>query len=66
MLCITGYRLMFTDWRGYIISGFALVWVANIYIGLFALLRQNIKLEKIKGEVEEVKLDASKSNSDIK
>ncbi len=65
MLCLTGYRLMFNDWRGYIISGFALVWVANIYMGLFALLRQNIKLEKIKGEVEEVKLDASRNNNDV-
>lgn len=53
MLIITGYKLMFNDWRGYLISGFALVWVANIYMSLFALLRQNIKLEKIKSKVVE-------------
>lgn len=44
---------MFDDWRGYLISGFALIWIANIYMSLFALLRQNIKLEKIKSKVVE-------------
>ena len=44
---------MFNDWRGYLISGFALVWIANIYMSLFGLLRQNIKLEKIKSKVVE-------------
>src|ERR671912_956610 len=53
MLLITGYKLMFNDWRGYLISGFALVWIANIYMSLFGLLRQNIKLEKIKSKVVE-------------
>ncbi|MES2891694.1 MAG: hypothetical protein V4725_06765 [Bacteroidota bacterium] len=53
MLIITGYKLMFDDWRGYLISGFALIWIANIYMSLFALLRQNIKLEKIKSKVVE-------------
>lgn len=53
MLIITGYKLMFDDWRGYLISGFALVWVANIYMSLFGLLRQNIKFEKVKTNVVE-------------
>ena len=30
---------------------FALVWIANIYMSLFSLLRQDIKKEKI--EIEE-------------
>lgn len=57
MLCLTGYKLLIDDWRGYIISGFALVWIANIYMSVFALLRQNVKMIKIKSEIEEVKLD---------
>jgi hypothetical protein len=28
-LVITRFKLLFTDWRGYLISGFALVWLAN-------------------------------------
>src|SRR5690348_8931888 len=36
-LIITHYRILFDDWRGYLISGFALVWIANIYMSLYAL-----------------------------
>ena len=43
---LTGYTLLFDDWRGFIISGFSLVWVANIYMNLFGLIRQDIKKEK--------------------
>ena len=64
MLIITGYKLMFNDWRGYIISGFALVWVANIYMSLFGLLRQNIKLEQIKSKVVE-KIESKKEISEV-
>jgi len=46
MLLLTHFHLLLNDWRGYIISGFALVWIANVYMGLFALLRQGIKMEK--------------------
>ena len=35
-----------TDWKGYLIAGFSLVWVANIYMSLFGLVRQDIKWEK--------------------
>jgi hypothetical protein len=37
-LVITRYRLLFPDWRGYLIAGFSLVWIANVYLGLFARL----------------------------
>lgn len=54
MLILTGFRLVYNDWRGYIISGFSLVWIANIYMSLFSLLRQGIKKEKtIIKEIEE-------------
>jgi hypothetical protein len=46
-LFITGYKLLFDDWRGYLIAGFALVWVANIYMSLFARLRLEIREERI-------------------
>jgi hypothetical protein len=45
-LIFTRYTLLITDWRGYVISGFALVWIANTYMSLFAFLRQGIKKEK--------------------
>ena len=52
-LVITGYTLLLPGWKGYIIAGFSLVWVANLYMGLFALLRQSIKAEKTKIELEQ-------------
>lgn len=56
-LFITGYKLLMDDWSGYVIAGFSLVWIANIYMGLFALIRQNIKKEKMEIEVMEKKVD---------
>jgi len=50
MLIITNYKLLINDWRGYLIAGFALVFVANVYMGLFGLIR--IDLKKVRLEVE--------------
>ena len=46
-LVVTRYTLLFDDWRGYLIAGFSLVWVANIYMSLFARLRLEIREERI-------------------
>ena len=50
-LFLTDYKLLMDDWRGYVISGFALVWIANVYINLFGLIRQAIKKEKTEIEI---------------
>src|ERR1700761_863079 len=42
-LSITRYKLLFPDWRGYLISGFSLVWVANVYMSAFGRLRLDLK-----------------------
>src|SRR5687767_13604155 len=52
-LFITNYTLLFDDWRGYLIGGFSLVWVANIYMSLYGKIRLGIKKEKI--ELDEIK-----------
>ena len=46
-ICFTGYKLLLPDWRGYIISGFSLVWMANVYMSMFAFIRQGIKKERV-------------------
>jgi hypothetical protein len=46
ILFITNFKLLFEDWRGFLISGFALVWIANIYMNLYKLIRQDIKKVK--------------------
>ncbi|WP_428328798.1 hypothetical protein [Mucilaginibacter sp.] len=55
MLFITRYQLLFTDWRGYLIAGFALVFVANVYMSLFALIRIDLKKVRLEAENEEKK-----------
>jgi hypothetical protein len=52
-LFLTQYKLLLNDWRGYIIAGFSLVWVANIYMSLYARLRQDVKKEKTEIKVLE-------------
>ncbi|MEO7049208.1 MAG: hypothetical protein ABI091_28140, partial [Ferruginibacter sp.] len=46
-LLITRYHLLFFDWRGYLLSEFALVWIANIYMSLFGFIRVGMKKEKV-------------------
>jgi len=46
-LFLTRYKLLFDDWRGYLVAGFSLVWVANIYMSLFGRLRLEIKEERL-------------------
>ena len=52
MLFITNYKLLFDDWRGYLVSGFALVFVANLYMSLFALIRGDLKKVHLEAENE--------------
>ena len=60
ILIITGYKLLYADWRGYLIAGFSLVWIANVYMSLFALLRADTKKERIETLLEEKELNKDK------
>ena len=46
-LIITRFQMLYGGWRGYLISWFALVWVANIYMSFFNRLRLDIKHENV-------------------
>ena len=52
-LFITEFKLLYEDWRGYLVSFFALVFVANVYMSLFGYLRQSLKSEKIEAKLKE-------------
>ena len=52
-LLITKYQLLFDDWRGYLISGFSLIWIANLYMSIFFFLRTDIKKKGTEAKVEE-------------
>jgi hypothetical protein len=53
MLILTDYKLLMDDWIGYLIGGFALVWIANVYMSLYGLIRIDIKKERIITKKEE-------------
>ena len=53
-LVITRYHLLYNNWRGYIVAFFALVWIANIYMSLFGLVRIGMKKEGIEAKIREV------------
>jgi hypothetical protein len=55
-LFITHYHLLFDDWRGYLIGGFALVWISNIYMSLFGFIRVGMKKERIEASLREKEL----------
>jgi len=46
-VALTRYKLLYDDWRGYLIGGLALVWVANQYMSVYAHLRLDIHKERV-------------------
>ncbi len=55
-LIITGYKLLMDDWRGYLLAGFALVWIANVYMSIFGMLRVDMKYVNTEAKIEANKL----------
>lgn len=62
-LIITRYKLLYDDWRGYLIGGFALVWIANQYMSLFGRLRLDIKRERVEIKGVEQQVTETKSET---
>ena len=60
VLALTKFYLLYADWRGYVIAGFSIVWIANLYMSLFYLLRQGIKKEKV--TIEEIEGNNKREN----
>ena len=57
MIFFSDFKMLFPDWRGYIIAGFSVIWIANIYMSIFFRIRINIKKEKIEISVKEEQLN---------
>jgi hypothetical protein len=53
-LVLTRYKLLYADWRGYLLALFALVWVSNIYMSIYNRLRLDIQSEKVELKVKEI------------
>ncbi|MDX6531282.1 MAG: hypothetical protein QOH41_3572 [Blastocatellia bacterium] len=63
-LIITRFKLLFDDWRGYLLALFALVWIANQYISIYNRLRLDIKSEKLETEIQEEVVSANRKDKD--
>lgn len=61
-LWLTRFKLLFDDWRGYLLALFALVWVANQYMSLYAHLRLDIRKERV--EIKHVEKKVEKIQND--
>ena len=60
VLLVTGFRLIYDDWRGSLIAFFVLPWLANQWMSIYRRLRVDIKhenalAEKVKKENEGAK-----------
>ena len=64
-LFLTRYKLLLDDWRGYILSAFAVVAVANLYMSSFARLRQEVKSEKLEAKTKEKVLERVKNGEEL-
>jgi hypothetical protein len=56
MLFLTHYKLLMVNWVGYVLAGFALVWIANVYMSIYNWIRIDIKKERIIALKEEKKI----------
>jgi hypothetical protein len=53
ILIITRFKLLYMDWRGYVIAFFAVVWIANQYMSVYNHLRLDIKHEQVEIHAKE-------------
>ena len=65
-LLVTRYKLMYDDWRGYLIAFFSLVFVANGYMNRYSRLRVDITSEKKDIEVKENQIEAGRKEIEAK
>jgi hypothetical protein len=58
-LWLTRFHLWLPDWRGYVLAGFSLVFIANAYMSLFGELKLEIRQDRqriARNEVQDAKL----------
>ena len=65
-LFITRYKLLFDDWRGYLIAFFALPFVANAYMGLYAQTKLEAKKDRFSAKVVQHEAEIKEIEKDEK
>ena len=63
-LWLTRFKLLLDDWRGYVLSFFALVFIANTYTSLYGRVRVEINVERteLKAKQQEVERNDDKAD----
>ncbi len=54
-IAVTGFHLVYQDWRGYVLAFFIMPWLANQWMSLYRRLRVEIKYKDAAAEVVEEK-----------
>ena len=60
-LIITRYKLLYNDWRGYLVALFALVYVSNFYIGLFGHVK--LEVRKNRAEIKAIEAEVAEAET---
>lgn len=60
-LIITRYKLLYNDWRGYLVSLFALVYVSNFYMGLFGHVKLEVRKDRAEIKAIETEVEQKKA-----
>jgi hypothetical protein len=53
---LVDYHLLAPGWRGLLVGWLSVVWVANLYMGVFGRLRLEIKHERVEIEADQEKV----------
>lgn len=57
ILILTNFKILFDDWRGYILAFFLLPWLANQWMSIYRRLRVGIKHENLRAKEVKERLD---------
>ena len=63
LLAITGFKVVYDDWRGYLVAFFVLPWLANQWMSVYRRLRVTIKLENAEAETAKIELKEEKKKA---
>ena len=55
-LLLFRFSMIYVGWRGYLIAWFSIVWIANVYMSIFNLLRLDIKHQNVAIAAEQTAL----------
>ena len=62
-LWLTHYHLLLEGWRGYLIAWFSLVFVSNLYMGAFGIVKLGVKRERV--EIQHIETDVQHKKSQL-